>query len=644
MYQRHTAAAASADPPGTSSSPSYGGNVGAVVGVGGVGVVSGSAASAAGSGDPVAVRRRRKVGRKPNGSGGKLWWRSLGGSSWFERGSKAILPPRLRRQLQAVFNDEDLIVTLVQAASLLVLAGCAVVLFLHYGLVPSSSSTSGGGGDDGGDDGDDDGSPSGGGSWLGSLVATTAGWMFGGVGGGPSESSSLPARQLEKTRKANGLYPRKDLPPSKIYTIPDSLSFVGDKSDRYARLRKKYDNLDDLEDVVRKYELDTMPMDDVEKDGEAFSSKLPPPYDIHNCPDEPPLHYPYNWNLLELLHHWPPDDPSVPDDMKIYQGLCVFDYETDYDRAVKYRTAELPFVVRNDPQIMETVKRWNAPGYMEELMGPVQHRAEYSESNHFMYWAPPRGYRPERAGRPDRAAGGRPERPGRTRRAEKKEEEENKKRKENLPDGLKNWKEPTKMLRMTYLDWLSHANLTEQAAVGPDDPHWYFRLIGCGETGPEGECDRGSSEYLFDELPYFQPKEGLYIVDPIEQKGIHCRFGMNGVIAENHFDQSRNAIVVLGGERRYVLAHPNQCPLLSLLPKGHPSARHSAVDWSDPDLDTYPEFAHARANEVVLQAGDALYLPTNWFHYIISLSLNFQCNTRSGLTKEYMVPIRECGF
>ena len=82
--------------------------------------------------------------------------------------------------------------------------------------------------------------------------------------------------------------------------------------------------------------------------------------------------------------------------------------------------------------------------------------------------------------------------------------------------------------------------------------------------------------------------------------------------AENHFDGSRNAIVVLGGERRYILSHPEQCPFLSLLPKGHPSARHSAVDWSDPDLDAYPEFALAKGNEIVMQAGDVLYLPTNW--------------------------------
>jgi ribosomal protein L16 Arg81 hydroxylase len=119
---------------------------------------------------------------------------------------------------------------------------------------------------------------------------------------------------------------------------------------------------------------------------------------------------------------------------------------------------------------------------------------------------------------------------------------------------------------------------------------------------------------------------------------------MKGVIAENHFDGSRNAIVVLGGSRRYILSHPDQCQNLALYPKGHPSARHSAVDWTDPDYVQYPQFADAMANEVVLTAGQVLYLPTEWFHFIQSLELNYQCNTRSGITDHYKSHIQECGF
>lgn len=50
------------------------------------------------------------------------------------------------------------------------------------------------------------------------------------------------------------------------------------------------------------------------------------------------------------------------------------------------------------------------------------------------------------------------------------------------------------------------------------------------------------------------------------------------------------------------------------------------------------------SNEVVLQAGDVLYLPQAWFHFIVSLSLNFQCNTRSGHSNNYVSPIHDCGF
>jgi len=55
-------------------------------------------------------------------------------------------------------------------------------------------------------------------------------------------------------------------------------------------------------------------------------------------------------------------------------------------------------------------------------------------------------------------------------------------------------------------------------------------------------------------------------------------------------------------------------------------------------------FRDAMVNEVVLEAGDALYLPTYWFHFIVSLNLNYQCNARSGISYEYQTHIRDCGF
>ena len=83
---------------------------------------------------------------------------------------------------------------------------------------------------------------------------------------------------------------------------------------------------------------------------------------------------------------------------------------------------------------------------------------------------------------------------------------------------------------------------------------------------------------------------------------------------------------------------------LALFKNGHPSARHSQVDYTKPDLEQFPQFAQANANEVILQPGDVLYLPTHWFHFIVSLELNFQCNARSGVGDEYSDVINACGF
>jgi hypothetical protein len=81
----------------------------------------------------------------------------------------------------------------------------------------------------------------------------------------------------------------------------------------------------------------------------------------------------------------------------------------------------------------------------------------------------------------------------------------------------KDWKEPTELVPMKYVDWYQEAIANEpQLALTKDSmqhfnstsgPYYYFRLIWCGETGPLGDCHRiDLSEYLFDDLTFFQPQ------------------------------------------------------------------------------------------------------------------------------------------
>jgi hypothetical protein len=145
---------------------------------------------------------------------------------------------------------------------------------------------------------------------------------------------------------------------------------------------------------------------------------------------------------------------------------------------------------------------------------------------------------------------------------------------------------------------------------------------------------------LFDVLTFFQPRpHQLRFVNSRNRKVFTVVFGMKGVIAENHFDGSRNSIVVLGGERRYILSHPDQCELLATYPKEHPSARHSAVDWSASRFGTlFQSSAPPKRVKLFCKLAEIVRVPAHEFvsRCVISLDLNFQCNTRSGVGQEYM--------
>eukprot|EP00592_Proboscia_alata_P001733 CAMPEP_0194375770 /NCGR_PEP_ID=MMETSP0174-20130528/24328_1 /TAXON_ID=216777 /ORGANISM="Proboscia alata, Strain PI-D3" /LENGTH=512 /DNA_ID=CAMNT_0039156199 /DNA_START=116 /DNA_END=1654 /DNA_ORIENTATION=- len=379
------------------------------------------------------------------------------------------------------------------------------------------------------------------------------------------------------------------------YNLP--VSGIGETRLWYIKLRQKYDS---------KYPFDisdkASSLDRLLKLASSLREHQYTPIENLKCPDKPPPGYPKQWKMMDIIRNWNPDDTSDFHTTVIYQGICVFDHQTESEKANNYREAEVPFVLRNHVDVLRTVERWNDPSYMTELLREDEQKTEYSQSNHLMWW---------------KLRGG---------------------SKRGLPD---NWKPPTEIIKMKYSDWVKKAKDVNHKQDSTEKPHWYFRINGCGNGHT---CGQSTTEFLFDELPFFKPVKSPFIIDPKQPRGINCRFGMTGNIAENHFDSSRNMVALLGGERRYMLASPSQCLNLELYPLSHPSGRHSAVDWSNPDLKNYPNFKNAMGNEIVLQAGDVLYLPTFWFHYIISLNTNLQCNARSGVSHEYRHFITECGF
>ncbi len=98
----------------------------------------------------------------------------------------------------------------------------------------------------------------------------------------------------------------------------------------------------------------------------------------------------------------------------------------------------------------------------------------------------------------------------------------------------------------------------------------------------------------------------------------------NDTVIAPHYDNTENIACVVAGHRRFTLFPIEQYPNmyvgpLDFTPAGQPI---SLVDTRNPDLETFPRFRQALgAAEVAdLEAGDALYIPTLWWHGVESLT------------------------
>ncbi|MGB3724917.1 MAG: cupin-like domain-containing protein [Glaciecola sp.] len=98
----------------------------------------------------------------------------------------------------------------------------------------------------------------------------------------------------------------------------------------------------------------------------------------------------------------------------------------------------------------------------------------------------------------------------------------------------------------------------------------------------------------------------------------------NKVIVAPHYDESDNLAVVLAGKRRFTLFPPDQIENLYIGPLEHTPAGQaiSLVNILEPDLHKHPRYeeAYRHAMSVELSPGDAIYIPTPWWHHVQSMS------------------------
>ncbi len=89
-----------------------------------------------------------------------------------------------------------------------------------------------------------------------------------------------------------------------------------------------------------------------------------------------------------------------------------------------------------------------------------------------------------------------------------------------------------------------------------------------------------------------------------------------------HYDFPDNLACVVSGERRFTLFPPDQIGNLYVGPLDRtPSGQAiSLVDFAAPDLERFPRFVEALRHGLttVLEPGDAIFIPSLWWHHIES--------------------------
>lgn len=372
-------------------------------------------------------------------------------------------------------------------------------------------------------------------------------------------------------------------------------------------------------------------------------------YDPLSCPHTPPLGYPKEFPAMDVLQHWSilDEEPQSSDTeesiRKIYQGVCIFDLSADSEKLQQqirnYREEEVPFVIRNDPNVLNVVEQWstrnanNEPDHLSKRLRRAVHRVDLTLSR--LHWD-------------DSLMTGR------------------RRKRRRITQGIRT-------RPMTFATWRKWVNQTSSDTIDPlkrKGRYPLFRMDGCPPHRNRLQC-RGAdfrtyrnfrgfnrflhlsnANWLYEDLPFFNPTNpaasSLYLAEPQNSFGIHCEFSPKGAMTQAHFDVERNMIVVLGGERRFLLTHPKACRFMSPYERKHPWERHSKVDLTSPNTigSKFPEFVNqVEMNEVVLQPGDVLYVPSSWFHHSITTSeTSYQCNARSGYGVGYNELMDECGF
>jgi len=165
---------------------------------------------------------------------------------------------------------------------------------------------------------------------------------------------------------------------------------------------------------------------------------------------------------------------------------------------------------------------------------------------------------------------------------------------------------------------MSMKAFSEMIKQGGDSNNYYM-------TARNTKASLSGIQSLFDDVDDFGPiengGEGYRNKENIKTANL-LWFGPKGTITPLHHDLTNNMLVQIYGRKKITLIPSFQTPNMY-----NDKGVYSAAQYPDYDESQYPLLKNVSAMEVILNPGDAIFIPIGWWHRVesldVSISLSF---------------------
>ena len=113
------------------------------------------------------------------------------------------------------------------------------------------------------------------------------------------------------------------------------------------------------------------------------------------------------------------------------------------------------------------------------------------------------------------------------------------------------------------------------------------------------------------------PLPRQYLTPHVDGRRCFLWYGPAGTVTPLHHDTMNILIAQVAGRKRFRLIPPEYRRYLY-----NNIGVFSDVDCESPDLARHPEFRHARVADIILEPGQALFMPVGWWHHARALDVS----------------------